>query len=260
MTAKLNSKAGRRVLFAMVLCASAGMVLAQVDEENVKKSWDEGTFYVPGKMFSTSPQKIAVDKPLPVVIYLHGCSGITPDQDLRWGQFIRDQGFIAVLPDSMARPGRRANCNPKLKTGGTFPQAYAMRQEEIAYALAQVKKAPWADARNVFLMGHSEGGQSVARTPIGDFRGVIISGWTCTHATNADFDGIRVPIQVPILAMAFDHDAWREGKPTQGSCANKFGERKSARQVTLSGTDHGTYDQREAREAVAQFLKQNILP
>jgi hypothetical protein len=50
-------------------------------------------------------------------------------------------------------------------------------------------------------------------------------------------------LETPILTLEWDHDAWREGTPQQGSCANKFGERKKARQVLFSGTQHFTYDQ-----------------
>jgi poly(3-hydroxybutyrate) depolymerase len=227
---------------------------------DVAMSWENAQVFVPGKFLKTAPNKVKVDKPLPVVVYLHGCTGIDPDHDVRWGVFIKGLGYIAVLPDSMARPGRRPNCDPRTKRGGLFPQAHAMRQEEIRYALEQLKKSPWADAKNIFLMGHSEGGQAAARDTLADFRGIIISGWTCTDSTRVAFDGIFAPLETPVLTLEWDHDAWREGTPQQGSCANKFGERKKAGQVLFHGAQHSTYDQREARNAVAQFLKENLGP
>lgn len=228
---------------------------------DVGRSWEKAVVYVPGKLLATTPVSVTVDKPLPVVIYMHGCTGIDFQHDVKWADYIKGLGFIAVLPDSMARPGRQSNCDPRFKTHtGTFPQAYAMRQEEIRYAVEQTRKSPWADATNIFLMGHSEGGQAAARSRLEGFRGVIISGWTCTHATLPAFDGIFVPVETPILAMAFDRDAWRVGKPTEGSCANKFGDRTNARQLTFSGSEHGTYEQREARDALAKFLRENLQP
>ena len=98
-----------------------------------------------------------------------------------------------------------------------------MRQEEIRYALEQVQKSTWADTNNVFLMGHSEGGTAAARNTLGDFRGIIISAWTCTNSARPDFDGIFAPLETPTLTLEWDHDAWREGTPQQGSCATKFG-------------------------------------
>jgi hypothetical protein len=43
-------------------------------------------------------------------------------------------------------------------------------------------------------------------------------------------------------------------------CADKFGERTKARQVLLSGSGHGSFERAEARDAVAQFLKENVVP
>jgi dienelactone hydrolase len=233
---------------------------AEIRDTNVGKSWEAATVLVPGRFFATSPHNVSLEKPLPVVIYMHGCTGITANHDLRWGHFIKGLGFIAILPDSMARPGRRQNCDPVAKRGGAFPQAFAMRQEEIRYAVEQLKMSPWADMGNVFLMGHSEGGNAAAQNSLGDFRGVIISGWTCTNAARPERDGIFAPLDIPILALEWSHDAWRVGRPSEGSCANKFGERKKARQVLFPGTEHATYDQAEARNAVAQFLKENLAP
>ncbi len=232
---------------------------AENREEDVGKSWEKAEVFVPGSFFTSVPGKVSVEKPLPVVIYMHGCTGISA-HDSQWGNFIKGLGFVAILPDSMARPGRKLNCNPVMKRGGFFPQAHAMRQEEISYALEQIKKSQWADTRNIFLMGHSEGGAAAARNRLDGFRGIIISGWTCTNAKNPDFDGIFAPIETPILTLEWDRDLWYAGTIREGSCANKFGERKKAQRILFSGSQHDTYQQAEARDAVARFLKENLAP
>jgi hypothetical protein len=251
------------IVLMIAFSAGAPVAFAQTAENqqaNVAMSWDDAMVFVPGRFFTTTPDKVTVNKPLPVVIYLHGCTGIDPNHDMRWGDFVKRLGYIAVLPNSMARPGRKPNCDPKTKSGGGFPQAPAMRIEEIRYAMEQIKKSAWADTDNVFLMGHSEGGQAAARTKLGGFRGIIISGWHCTNSKRPGFDGIFAPLETAILTLEWDHDAWFEGTPQQGSCTNKFGERKKARQVLFSGTQHSTYEQPEAHDAVAQFLKENLAP
>jgi hypothetical protein len=40
--------------------------------------------FVPGSFFTTTPNNVKVNKPLPVVIYLHGCTGINPDHQVAW--------------------------------------------------------------------------------------------------------------------------------------------------------------------------------
>lgn len=130
-----------------------------------------------------------------------------------------------------------------------------MRLEEIRYAYDQVKKSPWADTNNVYLMGHSEGGVAAARTKLEGFNGIIISGWRCTNTKNPSFDGIFAPLDTPILTLEWNHDDWSNDS-TKGSCADKFGERKKARQVLFPGNGHNVFEQSQAREAVAQFLKE----
>jgi hypothetical protein len=251
------------VTTVILLSTIVSVVFAQTAEEKhsgVKNSWEEAEVYVPGKMFATTPSKVSVDKPLPVVIYLHGCMGISPDNDVRWGRFFMEAGFIAILPNSMARPGRIPNCNPRTKKGGDFPQAHAMRQEEIQFAVEQLKNCTWVDKKNIYLMGHSEGGRAVSCNRLEGFRGIIISGWHCTNIEKTDFDGIFAPIDTPILTLEWEHDSWLSGTPRDGSCINKFGERKKARQVWLKGYGHDTSWEREAREAVVQFIKEEIVP
>ncbi len=245
------------LLITMVLFSSSPSFADGDSNSDVRKSWDAARVYLPGNKKYTTPDKVVVEKPLPVVIYIHGCTGFT-SESFSWGDYIKDLGYIAVLPDSFARRSE-SNCDPKTKKGGTFPKAHAMRLEEISYAFEQVKNSPWADAQNVFLMGHSEGGIAAARTRLEGFSGIIISGWRCTNTKNAGFDGIFAPIETPVLTLEWNRDDW-QNDTNKGSCTNKFGERKKAHQVLFPGNGHNVYEQRAAREAVTLFLKENIQP
>ena len=227
--------------------------------KDVELSWEKATVYLPGKLFATSVDQIVVSKATPVLIYLHGCTGIYGPHDLRWASFIADQGFIVILPDSMARQGRISNCDPKIKSGtNAFPKAGQYRQEEITYALAQVLENTWSDKNNIFLMGHSEGGQAVAKSTHPQFAGKIISGWTCTNKNNPAYDGINSPKNLPILAIASIDDEWRKGKPVEGRCANKAEGRMNFIQIDLEGWTHGTYGYSDARKGVKDFLTQYL--
>lgn len=228
--------------------------------KDVELSWEKSLAYTPGAFLSKSPQNITSDRKFPVVIYMHGCTGITSNHDIQWARFLASQNFLVVMPDSMARPNRKSNCDPRLQ-GGTnvFPQAYEYRQQEIAYAKAQVLASTWWDQKNLFLMGHSEGGIATAQSNHGEFNGLIISGWTCTHRSNPDFDGIKSPQDIPALAVAFLDDSWRKGKSVEGRCANKADGRNLV-QIDLPGREHSTYESRVARDAVVKFLNQNSKP
>lgn len=227
----------------------------------VEKSWEKAVAYAPNSTKKTTVDKLSLDKPAPVLIFLHGCTGLYPDHPadhFDWAELIARQGFVVVMPNSFARPGRQPNCAPsKPGVAGQFPSADSYRQEEIGYALQRLLEVRWADKSNIFLMGHSEGGIATATSKHEGFKGLIISGWTCTHARNPRYDGIFAPQEVPVLAIAFLDDPFRKGRPQEGRCANKADGRKVT-QIDLSGSSHGTYSERAARLAVERFLAENI--
>ena len=228
-----------------------------VSANGVERSWDKALVYTPNAFFSKSTDS-KIEEKLPVVIYLHGCTGIEPRHDIEWAKFIAGLGFIVVMPDSMARPDRRSNCDPKAKSGtNAFPQANEYRQQEIGYALEHLKNVPWVDNKNIFLMGHSEGGIATARSNYSGFNGIIISGWTCTNP-NPQSNGIFSPKETPALAIAYVDDAWRKGKPNEGRCADQAGGRNIV-QLDLEGTEHSTFQNKLAQTAVAEFLKKYLI-
>lgn len=240
----------RKLILALLLTVNTAYAT------DVDKSWESAPVYVPGSSFSKSTKDLeSLTQSYPVVIYLHGCTGITSHNDRAWAKALADTGYIVVMPDSMSRNGRIPNCDPRAKGPiAAFPQAHDYRQEEIGYALAQARSARWSDKRNVFIMGHSEGGTAVARSTYDGVKGIVISGWSCTHKTNPKFDGINSPRQIPGLAIAWTRDPWREGKPNEGYCSNKA-EGRQFRQVDLPGVGHDTFG--IANAEVIKFFKDN---
>lgn len=223
-------------------------------------SWSSARVFLPDLVNSVDVKYINhLNQTYPVVLYLHGCAGINKDA-LNWANYIRSLGFMVVLPDSMARKGRVRNCDPKLKRGnGAFPAARIYRQQEINFSLNQILIGDWAQKKNIFLMGHSEGGWAAAQSGRSEFAGVIISGATCTNRINVAYDGINVPVNIPVLAVASVDDEWHANKPSvKGRCADKAMDRIFFRQIDIPGSVHATSGSSLAREAVKQFLLENF--
>jgi len=221
----------------------------------VEQSYENAHVYVPGNFFKTIPAKVDVTRKYPVVIYLHGCTGIV-QHDYFWAKHISDLGYIVIQPDSLSRPNVKSVCDPKTQTsqqGVSAGIALMQRQQEIRYALAQVKQSSWADTSNIFLMGHSQGGVSTALNKINDFTGLIISGWTCTHSVTG---GIKSDKNIPVLAISFNRDPWYYGKEMQGRCSDQAEGRVNFTQLELSGAYHGTAQEPEAKASVSKFLKE----
>jgi hypothetical protein len=247
---------GKATLHALLLGTTFALLSSLITiafAQDVELSWEKGTSFVPGSFLSRAPSQIATEKKLPVLILMHGCTGIT-NEELSWGREIARQGFIVVLPDSMARPNRKSNCDPRLRgASNVFPLAYQYRQQEITYAIKKIQESPWADTKNFFLMGHSEGGIATAQSDHDVWSGQVISGWTCTSADPA-FKGIYSPKHIPVLAVAYLDDPWRKGKANEGRCIDSATDRKVV-QVDLNGVEHATFLNSTARSAVISFLK-----
>lgn len=214
-------------------------------EADIASTWTQARVYLPHVSSYVRPADVSVVQKLLTVVYLHGCTGLTPG-DARWARTLTSAGYGVVLPDSFARSYRWSNCDPKTHLNGGFPAAGGMRQEEIEHALKMLRAAPWADERNIFLMGHSEGGGAVASWPGGGFKGQIISGSRCQR-------GLLAPPSIPVLVISFVHDPW-DGNYRR-TCAIRFGGRESASELLLPGSGHDTSQSREAQRAVLDFLR-----
>lgn len=240
-----------KLLLIIVLSLSFNMAFAS----DVEHSWNQAKVFTPGSSQIGTIKDIKSNQNYPVVIYLHGCTGIVDWHDYDWGKTLASNGYVVILLDSMARNGRISNCDPSRQTGAnTFPQAYEYRQQEISYAIEQVQQSNWANKNKIFLMGHSEGGIAVASSTHHMFRGNIILAWTCTFRNNPPLDGIKSPKEIPILAIAAKYDMWRVGKASEGRCADKADGRKLI-QVDLNGREHATTRYSESKPAVLDFLK-----
>jgi len=255
---------GSTVGLVLTLFLIANASVAGNGTIDVARTWEEARVFLPRSAVPLKPANVpARDRPLPTVLYLPGCKGFDYFHDGTmggWAQTLTAAGYAVVMPTSFAREYRPQTCDP-----ATY--AYAaelamevsdMRLEELEYALTQLRTLSWVDRRNLLLMGHSEGGATVARWRGEGFKGDIISGWTCTAPPYPSLDGVRAPLMTPLLAIAFESDPWFRG-PFAGSCASKFGTRKDARQVTLPGSGHDTASYAKARTAVLRFLRDHTV-
>ena len=222
--------------------------------KDVESSWNNAVLFTPDTTVPVKVSEIKTDKKYPVILYLHGCTGIVDWHDHDWGRTLSSIWYIVVMPDSMSRDGRIPNCDPVRKVGGLFPQAHDYRQQEIEYALSQIKKSSWADQDRLFLMGHSEGGTAVAISQHQGFKANIILAWTCNWRGDRFLDGIHSPKNVPILAVAAKKDEWRVGRVTEGRCIDNARGR-SVTQIDLDGSIHATTKYPESKPAVLNFLK-----
>lgn len=205
-----------------------------------------------------------ISGPAGVVIYIHGCNGLGlvpgilyPDTRA-WVQTVMQAEWKFVAPDSWARgiSSRPDGCTGDLET---VRAVRLLRLEEIAYAVRQLAADPTVDQKRIVLLGHSEGGLAVATAaPPKTVAGIIISGWMC-HSSVPLGVGIAAPPNIPVLALAFEHDSFiahgTHNTIPSGRCSAYFHGRKHATELIIPGEGHTTGARAEARLAVEKFLQ-----
>ncbi|OGL67309.1 MAG: hypothetical protein A3J27_11300 [Candidatus Tectomicrobia bacterium RIFCSPLOWO2_12_FULL_69_37] len=192
---------------------------------------------------------------LPAVLYLHGCSGLAPG-NFDYMHLLADQGFAVLAPDSFARPGRPKTCDSRLHRGipgAPFARVAAMRQEEIRFAQDRLRGLAWVDQRNVFLMGHSQGGAAVAAYPNRGFNGVIVSGSTCQYGLNA-------PEGTPVLSVYSESDPWRNKRSARGCGEWGTVYQRPVEFHLFPGNAHNLAGNEKARGLIRDFLRKHSIP
>ncbi len=88
--------------------------------------------------------------PFPAVVALHGCDGISRDAT-EWARWLQGQGYVVVLPDSLAPRNLRTSCG----TGGLKYDAQAL---DGLGALAYLRTRADVVRDKIAVMGWSHGG------------------------------------------------------------------------------------------------------
>ena len=101
-------------------------------------------------------------KKVPVIVYSHGCSGMSQDDHVALEPLLEksDLEFMVIGANSFGRP-RPKSCDGGNRSVRSFHErSQHFRLAELENAIEQVSKQPWAG--KIFLMGHSQGGTITA--------------------------------------------------------------------------------------------------
>ena len=200
-------------------------------------------------------QRLPAGARLPVVVYVHGCTGLG---NFAFLEQVAAAGFVVVAPDSFARRYRPLQCDPVTQTGGRHLFVYDFRMEEVSFALEQLWTERWADWGRMFLVGTSEGGVTAALYRGDEFKARVIAQWTCSGAPHVA--GIAAPLDEPILAVRGAQDPWYGAKA--GDCRDTFGSRPQSRSLVLEmAAGHDVFAEPTVAVTIVDFLtKLAVLP
>jgi dienelactone hydrolase len=127
------------------------------------------------------------------------------------------------------------------------------RHADVSYAANQIKAAAWADPNKLVLAGFSNGAQSTATYPGGEFKARVIVAWTCNNARLPEQNGVRG--SGPVLALLGTADEFYKKIGISGNCAEAVkGRGEGSQSILIPGGSHDILDHATTREAVAKFL------
>ena len=171
---------------------------------------------------------------VPVVVFLHGSSGLGLKAIGLWQQWLAGLGYASVAPDSFALAGHVTYKSPIDKE--SYERILALRASEIGPMLAALKGQTWADAGRLLLAGASEGAVPVARYQGTEFIARIVYSWSCE--TNYFVNEPRNAFEPgkPVLNVISSTDPffsrsnpWLGNPQAQGHCG-----------AALKGNDHAS--------------------
>ncbi len=210
-------------------------------------------------LFKDAPKAAAAR--VPVVLFLHGSSGLGLKAIGEWQQWLAGQGVASLAPDSFALPERVTYGSPIDKA--SYERIHALRASEIAPALAALQAAPWADGRRLVLAGTSEGAVAVARHGGREFAARMIFAWSCEANYFVQAPATAVVEGQPVLNLISASDpffsranSWLGAEATAaGHCGAAFKGQPAAAVALLPEAPHTLLNLPAARHAVAGFLK-----
>jgi len=203
----------------------------------------------------------------PVVLFLHGSSGIAPAiRD--WQKWLGESlGVASLAADSMQLPDRIAYKSPVAKA--TYEQVHALRAQELLVMVEALPHLSWADASRFVLAGTSEGAVSVARYQAAagapTERGRIIYSWSCEDNYHVDAHRSHFPANVPVLNVMSSTDVffssanpWLGNPRAQGHCGAALQANRTSSIVLIPDAPHTLLNLPQARQATEGFLRARL--
>lgn len=213
-------------------------------------AWKAGKLYVPAALATggadcesdTAGKCAGAIKPgkHPVILFLHGCGGP------RSPRTFTGLAAIVVAPNSFAGG---AACKAD---AAYMVKLVTDRHADVVYAANQLKSAAWADPEKLILAGYSNGAQTTATYPGGEFKARVIVAWTCNNPRVPAQNGVQG--SGPALAVLGTADEFYRKVGITGDCNAALAKREGSRSVLIKGGSHEILDHAETRAAVTAFV------
>ena len=201
---------------------------------------------------------------VPVVVFLHGSSGLELKAIGEWQLWLASLGVASFAPDSFALPDRVTYKSPVGKD--VYEKIHALRASEIPLALTALRSAPWADTARLVLAGTSEGGPAVARYAGNEFAGRMLYSWSCENNYFVQ-DHRTAALSQPVLNVMSSTDvffspsnSWLGNSAAKGYCGDALKDNKQATMGLIPGAPPTLLHVPAARHATMGFVRDVLKP
>jgi dienelactone hydrolase len=196
---------------------------------------------------------------VPVVIFMHGSSGLGLKAIGEWQQWLASLGIASIAPNSFALRDRMTYSSPIDKE--TYEKLHAFRATEIDITLKALQQMSWADKSKMVLSGTSEGSVPVARYTGKEFAGRIMFAWSCEDNYFVTAHKTAIPDDQPTLNIISSTDpyfspsnTWLGNAQAIGHCGALLKSNKKASIVLIPGGPHTVLTFPQAKGPVQSFL------
>lgn len=202
---------------------------------------------------------------VPVVVFMHGSSGLGLKAIGEWQQWLATLGYATVAPNSFALPERVSYKSPIAVDD--YERVHALRVSEIAPTLAALKLQSWADTTQLVLAGASEGGVPVARYTGNEFVARMVYSWSCEANYFVKDPQNAFEAGKPVLNIISATDpffsksnSWLGNTNATGHCAAALKGNTLASVMLIPDAPHTLITLNAAKQATAGFLAQVVKP
>lgn len=200
-----------------------------------------------------------VNKHIPTVLYMHGSSGLFTGDTYRH-YIVEEVGALFFAPNSFKIKERPTYKSPTKHK--KYLKVHKIRQAEIYQALEKLKKIDFIDNDNLFLMGNSEGGLAAAIYKCRQFKGRIITAFSCESSYFYDNFKLGSAKDEPFLNIIGTHDQFFAKKSdlnikyqVEGHGIDALKKYTNAKIVILSKTKHDITPNPYVKDEIVSFLK-----
>jgi dienelactone hydrolase len=200
---------------------------------------------------------------VPVVVFIHGSTGLALKSIGEWQQWLAAQGIASVAPDSFSLPSRVTYKSPI--DLDSYERIHALRGSEITPMVQALKSQTWVDGNQLILAGSSEGSVAVAQYTGKEFMARILYAWSCEQNYFVKDPKNAFEAGKPVLNIISSTDpffsksnSWVGNANPAGHCGAVLKGNAMASVLLIPDAPHTVLGVPAARQATAGFLAQVV--